>query len=396
MQARGIALAAATSALRARSWQPVALEQPVPVAAIPTPALLLDEAAFERNLARMAQFLAARGKGFRPHAKTHKCPLIARRQLEAGAVGVCVAKLAEAVVMVQAGVDRLLITSPLVSSDKAGLLAELAGQAARLDVVVDSEQGLDVLARAAADAGPAPSGLGVLVDVDVSMGRTGTRDQARVLRLAERAAQTPGLAFRGIQHYAGHVMHVKGHARRREKSLRLWDAVRSVVDALAGAGHPPEVVTGGGTGTYDIDCEVAEITDLQVGSYVFMDQEYRLIGGRDGDWFDDFEVALEVITTAISQPLENAITVDGGYKAFASDSVNPEPLGRPAMEFRFAGDEHGVLLLGEGEDPPALGSRQRFVTPHCDPTVNLYDFYWMCRDGYATALWPVAARGCSW
>jgi D-serine deaminase-like pyridoxal phosphate-dependent protein len=138
------------------------------------------------------------------------------------------------------------------------------------------------------------------------------------------------------------------------------------------------------------------ITDLQVGSYIFMDQEYRLIGGEQGGMFDDFEVALSVVTTAISQPLANAITVDGGYKAFASDTVNPEPMNLEGARFRFGGDEHGIVILPQGNNSSLLGEALRFITPHCDPTVNLYDYYWVHRDGEAHSMWPIAARGCSW
>lgn len=376
----------------ARPREAVVLDQPRPVESLPTPALLIDIAAFERNLARMADFLAACGKRFRPHAKTHKCPLIARRQLDAGAVGICVAKVAEAAVMIHAGIDRVLVTSPVVDAQKARLLVELARGAGGLQVVVDSRLGLDRLAAAADPAAP----LGVLVDVDVAMGRTGNRDRREIVALAESIAATAGLRFDGLQHYAGHLMHVEGHERRRQKSLELWEAVTEIAQALTDRGLPPAVVTGGGTGTYDIDCDVPLVTDLQVGSYVFMDEEYRRIGSRSGARFDDFEVALTVAATAISQPRDGALTVDAGFKAFASDTVNPEPLDLPGTQYRFAGDEHGVLLLRSPTQEPLLGTVQRFVTPHCDPTVNLYDWYWICRDGLATELWPIAARGCSW
>lgn len=373
-----------------RPWRAVPLTDPIPVEELPTPALLLDEPAFERNLKRMATFSDARGKGLRPHAKTHKCPWIAHRQLTEGAVGICVAKLSEALVMAGAGIDRILITSPLVSTAKVALVAELA-QSVGISLVVDSDTGLDVLCDVARESAP----VGVLVDIDVAMGRTGTRDPDQALRLAERAATTPGLEFRGVQHYAGHLMHVEGHAARREKSLRAWAQVDAIVARLTDRGLAPDIVTGGGTGTYDIDCDVACITDLQVGSYLFMDQQYRVIGGRAGEWFDDFEVALTVATTAISQPLPGMVTVDGGYKAFAADAESPVALGLDGARFRFAGDEHGVLVLGSAQHVPP-GSRQRFITPHCDPTVNLYDWYWVCNDGMATALWPIAARACSW
>lgn len=385
------AVQAALAQVLARPWQAVVLDDPLPVESLPTPALMLDIDALDRNLARMAEFLGARGKGFRPHAKTHKCPLIAVRQFGAGAAGICTAKVSEAAVMINAGIPRVLVTSPVVVADKAALLVELASRA-EVSVVVDSHLGLRVLQAAADPAAP----VGVLVDVDVAMGRTGNRNLDQVLDLADAAATTNGLEFRGVQHYAGHVMHVKGHAARRDKSLRLWESVAATVAALAARGLTPQIVTGGGTGTYDIDCDVAAVTDLQVGSYVFMDQEYRLIGGRDGDWFDDFEVSLQVAVTPISQPVGSAITVDGGFKSFASDSVNPEPRELPGVEYRFAGDEHGVLLLRAPTQEPLLGRVQRFIAPHCDPTVNLYDWYWICRDGVATELWPIAARGCSW
>ncbi|MDH3641383.1 MAG: DSD1 family PLP-dependent enzyme [Gammaproteobacteria bacterium] len=381
----------AVQSLVARPWEPVRLAQPVPVDSLPTPALLLDEDAFERNVERMAEHLRDKGKGFRPHAKTHKCPIIAARQLAAGAVGVCAAKVSEAVVLINAGVGPVLITSAVATSGKAGVVAQLARQG-QLSIVVDGDLSLRVLEEAVDE----DVELGVLVDVDVDMGRTGTRDVADILRLAERVERHPNLRFEGIQHYAGHLMHVDGYQARRERSLGLWEKVAAIVAELGERGVSPTIVTGAGTGTFNIDCDVAELTDLQVGSYIFMDREYRLIGGEQGPLFDDFEVSLTVATTAISQPLAQTITVDGGYKAFASDTVNPEPLDLPGAKFRFGGDEHGILILPEGNQEPLLGKQQRFITPHCDPTVNLYDHYWVHRDGHAHSIWPIAARGCSW
>jgi D-serine deaminase-like pyridoxal phosphate-dependent protein len=339
----------------------------------------------------MASFLAARGKGFRPHAKTHKCPLIARRQLAAGAVGICAAKVSEAAVLVNAGISDVLITSPVLHPEKAAIVARLTRDA-NVSIVVDHADGVSLFA----DALDPDAKLGILVDVDVDMGRTGTRKLDDVLKIAELAATGERLTFAGVQHYAGHLMHVEGFADRRSRSLALWDQVAEMVEALDQRGFTPKWVTGCGTGTYNIDCDVECVTDLQVGSYIFMDQEYRLIGGEQSELFDDFEVALTVASTAISQPLDVAITVDAGYKAFASDTVNPEPLDLAGCRYRFAGDEHGVLLLGDGSQEPLLGSVQRFVTPHCDPTVNLYDDYWVIRDGLAVERWPITARGCSW
>lgn len=378
--------------LTERRWEPVDLAEPVPVSELPTPALLLDEAVFERNLNRMATYLAGKGKGLRPHAKTHKCPVIAQRQLALGAVGVCAAKVSEAVVLINSGVKAVLITSTVMSEGKARIVGELCRETDQLAIVVDSDQGLDLLLRHT----PTTSQLGVLVDVDVSMGRTGTRDENQIIRLAERCANSANLRYLGIQHYAGHLMHVEGYAKRQEKSLELWQRVSEICEVLGDKGLSPEIVTGAGTGTYNIDSSVPEVTDLQTGSYIFMDQEYRLIGSEQGGLFDDFEVSLSVVTTAISQPVPGAITVDGGYKAFASDTVNPEPMTIAGSKFRFGGDEHGIVILQKGTQEPVLGGIQQFITPHCDPTVNLHDGYWVCNDGLVHSFWPIAARGCSW
>ena len=382
----------AVKRLTEREWQPVALTEPVPIEQLPTPALVIDELALERNLKRMADYLAEKGKGLRPHAKTHKCPIIAQRQLALGAVGVCAAKVSEAVVLVNSGVDAVLITSAVLSEAKAEIVGELCRKTDQLMIVVDSDLGLELLLRYV----PAGTQLGILVDVDVSMGRTGTRDERQIILLAERCANSTNLRYCGIQHYAGHLMHVEGYAKRREKSLVLWQRISEICEMLGDRGLAPEIVTGAGTGTYNIDCDVPEITDLQAGSYLFMDQEYRLIGAELGGLFDDFEVSLSVVTTAISQPVAGAITVDGGYKAFASDTVNPEPMTIAGSKFRFGGDEHGIVILKEGTQEPVLGGIQRFITPHCDPTVNLHDGYWVCNDGLVHSFWPIAARGCSW
>lgn len=386
-----MSLALQVEELRRRPWQPRPLDAPIPIDALPTPALLLHGPAFERNLARMSDHLRAAGKGLRPHAKTHKCPRIAAAQLHRGAVGICAAKVSEAVALASAGIDRILLTSPVVDAPRAALLAELAGEI-RLDVVVDSPRGLAVLAEAADPHGR----LGVLLDVDVAMGRTGLRGLEAQLELAGQLAETPGLEFLGIQHYAGHLMHLPSFEERRRRSLAAWGELQGLLQSLAARGLAATVVTGGGTGSYEIDPSVAALTDLQAGSYIFMDEEYRRIEASDHGSLDDFEVALTVASTVISQPRAGMVTVDAGYKAFASDSVAPVPLEAPDTRYRFAGDEHGVLIPPPGSPPPALGSVQQFVTPHCDPTVNLYDGYWVHDGEQVTEWWPISARGCSW
>ena len=375
--------------IRARATEPVVLERPLEIGELATPALVVEREAFEANVSKMARHLEAFGKGFRPHAKTHKCPTIAKYQLEAGAVGICVAKVSEAVALTGSGVTDVLITSPITVAAKVEVLRRLADEAPGLAVVVDSQAGIDLLKRTS----PAHT-VGVFVDLDVGMGRTGTRDDDLALRLIDQVQAAGHLEFQGFQHYAGHVMHIQGHDARARASLDLW---HQVVDRLVGMGLDYDLLTGGGTGTYDIDTAVEEVTDLQVGSYIFMDEEYRQIGGRDGDRFEDFAVSLTVACTAISQPVHGAVTVDGGYKSMASDTVAPAVDELADTTYRFAGDEHGVLLGPGALQSVAIGDVVRVVSPHCDPTANLHDFYWVLEsDGLVHSCWPITARGCTW
>ena len=379
----------------ARVSAPTTLRRPMGLDQLPTPALVLERAAMERNMRKMADHVHAAGKGFRPHSKTHKCPTIAKLQVQMGAVGICAAKISEAAIMLEAGIPSVLITSPIATPTKAQALNSLLGTYpdCELLLVVDSEQGLAALQEAIAPE----RRLGLLVDIDLSMGRTGTREVDTMLRVIDAVMNDVRFEFRGIQHYAGHLMHIEDYSKRRDKSLASWSRLDEFFTALAGRGISPEIVTGGGTGTYDVDVAVERLTDIQVGSYIFMDEEYRVLASSGASRFEDFELALTVACSTISQPQSKTITVDGGYKAFASDSVNPVCDDLPGVEFRFAGDEHGVLILGEGQQEVRLGQVLRFAAPHCDPTVNLHDYYWILEDdGLVHSVWPISARGCSW
>lgn len=374
-----------------RPHEPVLLEQPVPVAELPTPVLTLNRTALLRNLDHMQAHVTAHHKGIRPHAKTHKCPELARLQLERSAVGICCAKLSEALVMFAAGVGPVLLTSPLASETKVqsllwGLETFQVDDAA---VVVDSLVGLELLENQIQNRQ-----LGVLVDLDVSMGRTGCRDDDVVRQIVERVQLHPNLVFKGYQHYAGHVMHIAAFSERRERSLALWEKVVQRIEFL---GFEYEILTGCGTGTFDIDVEVAPITDLQVGSYAVMDEEYRQIEGKEAPRLEAFDIALHVQATAISQPMRGAITLDAGFKSMASETVAPVCDDLAGVRFRFAGDEHGVLIGEESMQSVHLGDVVELVSPHCDPTVNLHDYFWVLdEDRLVREIWPISARGCTW
>lgn len=402
--------------LQQRQWQTQPFAAPVPIADLPTPALLINEALLDANIAKMADYLGDRKVGFRPHSKTHKCPVIAHKQMAAGAVGICTAKLSEALVMVEAGLNDVLITSPLASASKIAVLADLSTRANGLAIVVDQVANLELIIDALSTQNSTQNStqgsaqdstqgqLGIVVDVDVAMGRTGTRSLDTMLQIAKLAEAHSQLHFVGLQHYAGHVMHIDGFAERQKQSLALWEQVAERVATLEANGLAPKIVSGAGTGTYNIDSAVPCITDLQVGSYIFMDQEYLQIGSEHGAVFNDFEVSLTLAATGISQPMaERAFTVDAGYKSFASDSVNPEPIDLPGAKFRFGGDEHGIVVLPKpgGDAAPIdsnnlVGRVHQFVTPHCDPTVNLHDYYYVHDGEMVYEAWPITGRGCSW
>jgi 3-hydroxy-D-aspartate aldolase len=358
---------------------------------IPTPALLLDLNRFERNLTRMAEHARHAGRNIRPHAKTHRCPEIAQRQVAAGALGVACAKLGEAEVMAHARVRGLLITTEVVAPAGLRRLTTLVREAPDTLVVVDNGENVAALARAAAAAGVV---VNVLVDVDVGNRRTGIAPGAPALGLARAVAAQPVLRLRGLQGYAGHCAHVIGWEKRRAASLAALGPLMETRALLERAGLPVEIVAGGSTGTYDIDVELPGLTELQSGSYCVMDLDYRRIGGRSGPLLTDFELALTVVATVVSVTPGDRAMVDAGLKAFSTDKpFPPEAVERPGIEYGFAGDEHGRLAITDPSRPPRLGERIEFFPPHCDPTINLYDRIYAVRGAQVEAVWAIAARG---
>jgi D-serine deaminase-like pyridoxal phosphate-dependent protein len=360
-------------------------------ARLDTPALLIELAAFERNIRRMADFAAERGVVLRPHAKTHKSDEIARRQIAAGAVGISCATLGEAEIMVAAGIPGILITSPLVTENKLARLVDLARQAGPggLMVVADHPQNVQALDEAAASL---PHRLDVLVDCAAGHQRTGCRDAAAALSLARQIDGSAHLALKGVQHYSGNLQHIPQRAERTAKAKMQRDTLAALLKAGRADGLAFDIVTGVGTGTFDLDPDGAVFTEMQTGSYIFMDVDY-LAALADGTNRPPFETALLVQTAVVSSNAENWVTVDGGLKCFATDGPKPaihagtDPGGR----FEFFGDEHGMLIHAGAK--PQLGDRIEFVVPHCDPTVNLHDHYHVVDGDRLVAIWPVAARG---
>jgi len=357
---------------------------------LPTPCLLLDLDRFESNLDKMSRFVRQRGVALRPHAKTHKCVEIARRQLEKGAIGICVATIAEAELMARAGIRGLLITAEMVGEPKISRLIQVVSDAPDTMVVVDDASNVGELQRAAASAGIR---IPVLIDLDVGHNRTGILPGESPLQLAESIGRAQNLALKGICAYAGHIAHVNGFEDRGVRSRQAMAQAVATREQLSRSGHNMEILSGASTGTYNIDAEIKGVTELQAGSYVFMDVDYRRIGGTSGALYDDFSPALSVLSTVVHRSGNKAV-VDAGLKAFATDrAFGPEPLTLSGVTFEFAGDEHGRLTLRNPTQDIQPGDRLRFIIPHCDPTVNLYDRLYCVRGELVEDAWSIMDRG---
>lgn len=353
-----------------------------------TPVLVIDLDAFEKNVADMAAYAAANGLRLRPHAKTHKCAEIARRQVAAGAVGICCAKLGEAEEMAAGGIDGILITSPVVSAPAMERLVALNERIGGLQVVVDNPDN----ARALAATIGSHKRLTVLIDIDPGIRRTGVASAEAAVALAQVIAGLPQLNLLGVQYYCGRQQHIEKYAERRADIIDRTDYLRTIIAALAEAGFAPRIITGGGTGTHRIDVELGVLNELQTGSYIFMDRQYNVCD-ISGEGTPGFETSLLIDARVVSANTPGLGTIDAGFKAMATDGGPPAVLsGAPAgAAFHFMGDEHGLVLFGETSPP--VGMIVTLAVPHCDPTVNLYDFYHVVRGDTLVDLWPIEARG---
>src|SRR5215470_2792508 len=362
-----------------------------------TPALCVDLDAMERNIASMAEFCRDKRIALRPHAKTHKSVRIAERQIAAGSIGICCATIGEAEIMVAGGIRGVHVTSPQVTPSKiARVIALNLAAKDGFSVVVDHPQNLAELAAAASASGKV---LDVLIDFSAGHHRTGAATEEDAVVLAHAAQDAAGLRLAGLQSYSGNLQHIADRAERQEKAKQRLAVLAGLVGKLGAAGLAMPLVTGSGTGTHDFDAEAEIFTELQAGSYIFMDVEYirALTDGRNALPFEtSLFLQTAVVSIASAKVPGGYVTTDAGLKCFATEGPQPEVMsgGPPGATYAYAGDEHGRLFFARETDPgPVLGERIELVTPHCDPTVNLHDFYHLVRGTTLVDIWPVDARG---
>jgi D-serine deaminase-like pyridoxal phosphate-dependent protein len=356
---------------------------------IDTPALLIDLDAFERNLRRLPERTAARDVRLRPHAKTHKCPVIARRQMALGAVGVCVQKVGEAEAMVYGGVEDVFVTNEIVGAPKLRRLAALA-HSARIGVCADDEGQIEALDTAACEAAVR---LAVYVEVNMGGNRCGVEPGPPALALARRVARARNLDFAGLQAYHGSAQHLRGWEDRKKAIGEAAEKARESRDLIEKDGIPCRVVSGAGTGSFEFETASGVYNELQCGSYIFMDADYGRNLDRDGAPTSAFEPSLFVWAQVMSRPAADRAILDAGLKALAFDSGPPALFDEPAAIYERASDEHGRLKVTSATNRLKIGDKLRLVPGHCDPTVNLYDWYVCVRGNRVEAIWPITARG---
>ncbi len=357
-----------------------------------TPCLTIDIDILERNLAKMQAAARAAGKNLRPHAKTHKCSRLARKQIQAGAIGACAAKVSEAELLAEAGVRGILITGPVVTPQKIERLANILPKDPTAMVVVDHPANARRLDEAMQVRRLT---LDVLLDVDVGLGRTGVTPQS-ALELAGHIARAKNLRLKGIQAYAGFVQHIRSYPERKKASLECMQRAADLFLQLREKERTCTIFSGTGTGTYDIDMQIAELTELQVGSYAVMDAEYLNIAAKDdSDRFADFQPALTLLTTVVSVNHPEFVTVDAGLKSLYQNGGIPFVVspGFSDLRFDWFGDEYGKLIRPKNGGLPPLGTVLELVTSHCDPTINQFDCFYVCRGEKVIDRWPIDLRG---
>lgn len=336
----------------------------------------------------MAAHAKRAGQSLRPHAKTHKSVVIARKQIAAGAIGICCATLPELKAMAEAGIVGLLLTAPVQDPAKVDSLIATAKKTPII-VAVDHPSQIEALAAKI----PTDVTVDVIVDVDVGQKRTGVCNVRDIIAIARLVSRHKQFKFSGLQGYAGHVQHIVDFAERTREATRVSTLLGEYIAGLRQSGFEPAIVSGGGTGTHEIDLAGQPFTEIQAGSYVFMDADYGRILDASGGALP-FECSLFMLTTVTSANVPGQVTVDAGTKSLAVNGPAPHVIiGAPeGAAYAFAGDEHGILSFPRGSEAPKLGSRILMSVTHCDPTVNLFSVMHAVSRSSGLKKWPVVGR----
>ena len=350
-----------------------------------TPALLIDLDKMEANIQTMADYFTTVNTMLRPHVKTHKTPIISHKQIAAGAIGVTCAKLGEAEAVIHAGIRDVLIANQVVGAQKIARLINLAKHS-EIMVAVDSPQNVQAISEAAVAKGAT---VRILIEVNIGMDRCGVEPSKPTLELAEQICQSPNLKFEGLMGYEGHTV---SKPDRAERDAATREAMQRLVETkyyVEKRGVEVSIMSGGGTGTFNITGNIPEMTEVQAGSYVFMDSTYRNVKGVG----EQFDCSLSVLATVVSRPDPNRMIVDTGLKVLAKEFGIPQPIGVTGVEMTGLSEEHGKMQVSDVNVSLTPGDKIEILPTHCCTTVNLHDRYYGIRNGIVESVWEIAARG---
>lgn len=357
-----------------------------------TPCLVLDKELLTKNIATLQQEVNQKHKSLRPHVKTHKCSEICKLQITAGAAGIAAAKVSEAMVLAKQGFKNTLITSPVVTELKIKNLITCLQQDPELTVIVDNLENAYALNAAAQEFN---LHLRVLIDLDPGVGRTGIAPH-HVLSFAKELQKFKHLTLAGIQCYAGNLQHISDYQQRRAASTLIMQKAGECMKQLLAAGLPCKILTGSGTGTYDIDLQIPEVTEVQPGSYTVMDHEYYSIGSENHPThYDKYLPAMTLLTSIISVNHDTHVTCDAGWKALYATATKPKVLHPHGYAYDWGGfgDEHGKITAIDNIELPKLGDRLELMVAHCDPTINMFDVFYVVENDMVVDIWPIDMRG---
>jgi D-serine deaminase-like pyridoxal phosphate-dependent protein len=355
-----------------------------------SPALCVDLTKMEQNIRAVHAALKGTNVAIRPHIKTHKCPAISKLQVAAGAVGVCAAKLSEAEVMLNNGIGNVLMTGVNISMPKIQKAMALRKKYKGFIQAVDNPQNAQDLQDAAKAAGIIAD---IVVDINI-IRRSGVLPGAPALSLAQMVDKMPNLRLRGILAYDGGAQHISGYQKRKEQALKNFEPIVETYEKMKSSGLNLEIFSGGGTGTYDMMSGIPGFTDVQVGSYLFMDCQYIEIGcAKNEKVFDDFAPSLTVMTTVINNYYPGMLTTDSGTKALTLNKPNAMVIGEPDFDYIAGSDEYGTITFEKSNKSYKVGDRLEVIVPHCDPVVNLYDVMYGIRNDKVESILPILARG---
>jgi 3-hydroxy-D-aspartate aldolase len=355
-----------------------------------TPALCVDVDKLERNIATMKKTLTANGITSRPHAKTHKTPIIAKMQIAGGSIGICTAKVSEAEAMFEGGLDRVLMTTCNLAPHKIRRAMAIAKANKHFIQAVDNPEN-------ARDLNDAAKEMGIVAEVvvDVAVGtRSGVPPGEMALELAQLVDKLPNLRLRGMISYDGGAQHIKGFHRRAEDAINRYVPSLETYEAMKKSGLNTEIFSGGGSGTYNVMHKIPGFTDVQAGSYIFMDAQYLEIGGQENEKiFTDFTPSLTVMTTVLNTYFPKRLTTDAGAKALTLNKPDAVVIGEEGFSYNAGSDEFGAIRYETATKTYRPLDKLELIVPHCDPAVNEYDQIYATRNDRVVAIWPVAARG---